>query len=168
MGAARRQTRGVSRRTFLNRTSYVVHRQAPPASGRRQAPPPSGQCAHALPVLPAQRARISQIVHRTSYLVHRHRQVPPSYIEVDSPPPHRQFAPPGQRIRAVHTHLPPAARAPSSGPSCVLYLVHRQAPPASAFPPLCNYARSRLSSHRARTCFAEFARKRGNFPNRKS
>ena len=38
--------------------------------------------------------------------------------------PSSVFTPPGQRLRAVHTHLPPAARAPSSGPSCVL--THRR------------------------------------------
>ena len=45
--------------------SYIVHRQAPPATGRCQAPPSR-----------AKRAIIA-IVHRTSYLVHRHRQAPP-------------------------------------------------------------------------------------------
>ena len=54
--------------------------------------------------------------------------------KVDSPPPHRRFAPAGQRIRAVHTHLPP---------SCVLSIVHGQTPSA---PSLCNYTRAQLAN----------------------
>ena len=73
---------------------YLVHRhrQVPPSyivHGRRQPPPPLSNYArsslHDSPPDLASRARatgarISQIVPRTSYLVHRHRQVPPSYI----------------------------------------------------------------------------------------
>ena len=65
----------------VHRKSYIVHRQAPPATGRHQPPPsPLSNYArarlskfHFASAPPNSRASAGtpQIVHRTSYLVHR-------------------------------------------------------------------------------------------------
>ena len=52
----------------------------------------------------------------------------------------------------VHEQLPSSCL----GPSCVLYLVHRQPPSAPAFPPLSNHPRPSLHDFSPRACFAKF------------
>ena len=82
---------------------YCTNRIAPPplsyhSASRTIIPPP-----HLLRKIRAQAREFSKLTHR--------RPIGGSPLS-------------GQRIRVVHPHLPPAARAPSLGPSCVL--THRR------------------------------------------
>ncbi len=57
----------------VHRTSYLVHRQTPPATGRRQAPPSARRLHDSAPALasPNSRASAGTSSNRTSYIVHR-------------------------------------------------------------------------------------------------
>ena len=136
IGAARRLRPRATRANFPNRTSYIPHRTwaAPVCHRSFLTTPAHGITTSRSPRLRllAQRARIRQIVHRTSHIVHRRRQAPPPLSNHARSPLHLS---PRLKLR-----LPaPQARELSKS-----YLVHRTSYMGRPrLPPLLsNYARA--------------------------